>query len=87
MRQQTNKDKDADRQKNANMTDRQDLKHKLFFAKLAKSQNKTKTNQTLFGVRIRDHDTRRIHVFTNLLYDSRILTLNAITVYVISHLL
>jgi hypothetical protein len=45
MRQQTNKDKDADRQKNANMTD---LKHKLFFAKLAKSQNKTKTNRSHF---------------------------------------
>jgi hypothetical protein len=28
----------------------------------------------LFGVRIRDYDTKRIHVFTNLLYDSRILT-------------
>jgi hypothetical protein len=27
----------------------------------------------LFGVRIRDHDTKRIHVFTNLLNDSRIL--------------
>jgi len=32
-------------------------------------QSQYKSN--LFGVRIRDHGTKRIHVFTNLLYDSR----------------
>ncbi len=32
----------------------------------------------LFEVRIHTHDTVRIHVFTNLLYDSRILTKNII---------
>ncbi len=35
------------------------------------SWSRNETN--LFGVRIRDHETKRIHVFTNLLYDSRIL--------------
>jgi hypothetical protein len=35
-------------------------------------QSRNKTN--LFGVRIRDYDTKRIHVFMNLLYESRILT-------------
>jgi hypothetical protein len=35
-------------------------------------QSRNETN--LFGVRIRDYDTKPIHVFTNLLYDSRILT-------------
>jgi hypothetical protein len=37
-------------------------------------QSRYETN--LFGVRIRDHDTKQIHVFTNLLYDSRILNFN-----------
>jgi hypothetical protein len=44
-------------------------------------QSRYETN--LFGVRIHDHDTKRIHgfakrihVFTNLLYDSRILMFN-----------
>jgi hypothetical protein len=35
-------------------------------------QSRNETN--LFGVRIRDYDKKRIHVFTNLLYESRILT-------------
>ena len=35
-------------------------------------QSRNETN--LFGVRICDYDTKPIHVFTNLLYDSRILT-------------
>ncbi len=45
-------------------------------------QSRNETN--LFGVRIRDYDTKqihgfakRIHVFTNLLYESRILNFNS----------
>ncbi len=39
---------------------------------IRQSQNE----MNLFGVRIRDYNTKRIHIFTHLLYDSRILTKN-----------
>jgi hypothetical protein len=41
-------------------------------------QSRNETN--LFGVRIRDYNTKRIHVFTNLLYESRILKKNTIKI-------
>ena len=40
----------------------------------------------LFGVRIHDYDTKRIHVFTNLLYDSRILTKNPFQNIVVNYI-
>ena len=42
-------------------------------------QSRNKAN--LFGVRIRDYDTKWIHVLTNLLYDSRILNYFLMTDY------
>ena len=44
--------------------------------RIRQSQNET----NLFGVRICDYDTKRIHIFTNLLYESRILTILYCTV-------
>ncbi len=57
--------------------------HESGFANLWSRICQSRNETNLFGVRIRDYDTKRIHgfakrihVFTNLLYDSRILNCN-----------
>ena len=46
----------------------------------------TRYETNLSGVRIRDYDTKRIHVFTNLLYDSRILRIKLLKHYMYFYL-
>ena len=48
--------------------------HESGFAKLWSWIRQSWNQTNLFGVRICDYNTKRIHVFTNLLYDFRILS-------------
>jgi hypothetical protein len=62
--------------------------HESGFANLWSQDLWLRYETNLFGVRIRDYDTKqihgfakRIHVFTNLLYDSRILNLTPLFIF------